>query len=324
MSETMTCAVAADGERVHRYVAGTLAPEEVAEFETHVLGCAECQAAVREGATVRSALRAAPIGRATGRTARRPLWWAVPLAVAAGASVWLVAGREGALARLGRVAVAPEFAGVTVRSDADSTSRLTDSGMAAYSGGRYREAARLLVAVPAEERTPGVRFYLGVATLLDGAPAQHVGDDVPCDPVDECLQRGAGWHPSAADGRQRAGERLLHDIARVFQVAEGACRDDLQAPRQYLRQGGHRRVGHRSVGGSHGGRRYPATHLPIGRPRKRVGAQHAAPLHPHDPTVRLQSASTPSTNGLGTAPGTASAGGGGGSKPSGGSISISW
>jgi hypothetical protein len=42
MSETLTCAVAVDGERVHRYVAGTLEPDAVAEFETHLLGCAEC------------------------------------------------------------------------------------------------------------------------------------------------------------------------------------------------------------------------------------------------------------------------------------------
>src|SRR5439155_20980800 len=62
-----------------------------------------------------------------------------------------------------------------------------------------------------------------------------------------------------------------------------------------------------------------------------VGAQHAAPLHEsYCPTVHLsvcptvQSASTSSGNGLGTAPGTVSGGGGGGWNPSGGSISISW
>ena len=45
------------------------------------------------------------------------------------------------------------------------------------------------------------------------------------------------------------------------------------------------------------------------------------------PTVRprvVQSASTSSVNGLGTAPVTGSGGGGGGWNPSGGSISISW
>jgi len=35
MSETVTCSVAAEGDRVHRYVAGTLGLEDAAEFETH-------------------------------------------------------------------------------------------------------------------------------------------------------------------------------------------------------------------------------------------------------------------------------------------------
>jgi len=171
MNEILTCAVAADGERIHRYVAGTLSADELAEFETHLLGCAECQMAVREGATVRSALRAAPMGRPAGPRAPGRLWWAVPLAVAAGGAVWLVAGREDALARLGRVAVAPEFAGVMVRRDTDSASRLADRGMGEYRDQRYGEAARLLAAVPAAERAAGLQFYLGVATLLAGAPA---------------------------------------------------------------------------------------------------------------------------------------------------------
>ena len=135
----------------------------------HLLGCAECQTAVREGAGVAAALRrvSAPIADPV-RVGRR-FWWAVPLAVAA-AALWLIVGREGPLARLGRVSEAPAFAGVPVRGNADSTSMLADSGMTAYVHGRYRQAVRLLAAVPAEEATPGLRFYLGVATLLSGMP----------------------------------------------------------------------------------------------------------------------------------------------------------
>jgi hypothetical protein len=175
MSEIVTCSVAADGERVHRYVAGTLELDAVAEFETHLLGCAECQAAVREGVAVAAALRriSAPVVD-TVRVSRRRRWWAVPLAAAAAGVLWLVVGREGPLARLGRVSEAPAFAGVPVRGDADSLSRLADSGMTVYGAGRYREAARLLGAVAAEDRTPALSFYLGVATLLSGNPAGAV------------------------------------------------------------------------------------------------------------------------------------------------------
>jgi hypothetical protein len=165
----MTCSISADGERVHCYVAGTLEPDAVAEFETHLLGCAECQRAVRDGVSVRAALRVAEAGRGGRRSRARLLWWSIPLAAAAGAA-WLVIGREGPLARLGRIAQAPTFAGVAVRGDADSLSQLTDSGIAAYQQGRYRHAAWLLGAVPEEERSAGLRFYLGVATLLAGSP----------------------------------------------------------------------------------------------------------------------------------------------------------
>lgn len=171
MSENMTCAVAADGERIHRYVAGTLEPSAVAEFETHVLGCAECQAAVREGATVAAALRRSPAGLRPIPVRRRRARWAVPLVAAAAGAVWLVLGREDPLARLGRVNEPPAFAGVPVRGDADSVSRLADSGMTAYAAGRFAEAARLLGSVPVPDRTPGLVFYLGVATLLSGHPA---------------------------------------------------------------------------------------------------------------------------------------------------------
>lgn len=175
MSETLTCAVAADGEYVHRYVAGTLADDEATEFETHLLGCAECQAAVREGMVVASALRST-LAVGVDRTAARrsALWWAVPLAAAAAGALWFVVGHEGPLARLGRVSEAPAFAGVPVRTDGDSLSRLADGGMAAYRDGCYREAARLLGAVPEAERTAGLRFYLGIASLLAGAPQDAV------------------------------------------------------------------------------------------------------------------------------------------------------
>jgi hypothetical protein len=197
MSGTTTCGISADGERVHRYVAGTLEPDAVAEFETHLLGCAECQRAVRDGVAVGAALRVARAGGGGRRSRRRLLWWSIPLAAAAGAA-WLVIGREGPVARLGRIAQAPTFAGVAVRGDADSLTLLTDSGIAAYQQGRYRDAARLLGAMPEEERTPGLRFFLGVATLLAGSPRDATRQlaDVPAESpyaAEARFYRAKGW-----------------------------------------------------------------------------------------------------------------------------------
>ena len=69
---------------VHRYVAGKLSPGEIAAFEQHMLGCAHCQTAVREGSVIRSALLMAPAGGSAARPAwRRILVWGMPLAAAA-------------------------------------------------------------------------------------------------------------------------------------------------------------------------------------------------------------------------------------------------
>ncbi len=215
MSETLTCVVAADGERVHRYVAGTLELDAVTDFETHLLGCAECQAAVREGAVVGVALRGmAAVGVAPSAPRRLGLWWAVPLAAAAAGVLWLVVGREGPLARLGRVAEAPAFAGVPVRGDADRFTRLADSGMAAYQDGRYREAARLLGAVPEEERTSGLRFFLGVATLLAGSP-QNAARQLADVSADSPYAAEAHFYRAKAWLRLGQGDSALVELAAV-------------------------------------------------------------------------------------------------------------
>ena len=223
MSQITGCVVAADGERIHRYVAGTLESETVAEFEMHLLGCAECQAAVREAAGVAAALRrvSAPVVDSV-RVRRGSFWWAVPLAAAAGI-LWLVVSREGPLARLGRVSRAPAFAGVAVRSDVDSTGLLADSGMAAYVHGRYREAAHLLAAVPAEERTPGVRFYLGIATLLGGAP-QDAARRLAEVPVESPYSAEARFYRAKAWLRLGRADSALVELAGVPKDAAVAVR----------------------------------------------------------------------------------------------------
>jgi tetratricopeptide (TPR) repeat protein len=163
MTTTVECPTRAQGDAVHRYVAGTLAPAEVEAFEIHLLDCEACQGAVREGAAVRAGLRAGP-----GR--RFPvLGWSVPLAAAA-ALVWLVWPASDPLRRLGRVDAVPTFEGLAVRADPDSAARLADRGMAAYAAGDFGEAARLLGSAAALDPSPAIRFFLGISRLRTGEP----------------------------------------------------------------------------------------------------------------------------------------------------------
>lgn len=140
------------------YAAGMLAPGHVEEFEDHLIGCAECQAAVREALTLSAAL--------DDRGAR------LRLRVGLGAAAVIVLALGTALAwpadpvrRLGAVGSVPEFRGLDVRSDPDSVSALGDRGMAAYVAGDFEQAAALLGRAAADAAEPGVHFFLGISQL---------------------------------------------------------------------------------------------------------------------------------------------------------------
>jgi tetratricopeptide (TPR) repeat protein len=167
MRNDVPCRNAENGEVVHRYVAGTLPPDELERFEVHLLDCTACQEAVRESATLRAALRRGAVGDRRSRA----LAWAAPLAAAAAMAVWLLLPSEGSLERLGRVDEVPGFAGLAVRSGADSAAALADDGMAAYGERDYERAAELLSAAVARgASSPGVAFFLGIARLQSGSP----------------------------------------------------------------------------------------------------------------------------------------------------------
>ncbi len=170
MSTTLSCPTARDGDTVHRYVAGTLDPSEVEALEIHLLECASCQEAVREGVAIRQAL-----GNG-GSTSRRPrlLRWVAPVAAAAAIAAWVMLRPVDPLARLGRVDVVPGFEGLAVRAEADSGTALADRGMAAYLAGDFREAARLLGEASELDPAPAVHFFLGIARLKIGASADAI------------------------------------------------------------------------------------------------------------------------------------------------------
>ena len=170
MNGSTTCADAEARDLVHRYVAGTLEPDERDRFETHLLECAACQEAVIQGIAVRAALR-----EESGGSRRPPVMaWAIPLAAAATLAVWLILPSESAVERLGRVDQLPSFSGLPVRATADSAALLTDRGMAAYQDGDYRRAADLLAAAYRADSSIAVGFFLGVTQLKMGSAERAV------------------------------------------------------------------------------------------------------------------------------------------------------
>ena len=164
MTVESECDLRDGGESAARYVAGTLAPQEVDTFERHLLECSSCQRAIHEAVAVRSALHRRP-SRRIGLAA------ATTLAAAAVAALLLPLGQD-RLQRLGRVGEdLPRFEGLPVRSDPDAAASLADSGMDLYARGDYAAAAALLERAVEGDPTPGTWFFLGIARLKsDDAP----------------------------------------------------------------------------------------------------------------------------------------------------------
>jgi anti-sigma factor RsiW len=172
MSDEFLCPTREDTDHAHRYVAGTLPPDERDAFEAHLLECERCQRAVREGAAIRAALtHEAPAGEAaleegSGLWSPR-LVAAATLAAAAAIALWFVLP-GGELEALGRVAP-PVMEPLPVRAEADSAAILAARGMTAYREGDYGAAASLLARAVDAEPAPGTRFFLGIARLLTGS-----------------------------------------------------------------------------------------------------------------------------------------------------------
>ncbi|MGQ0642119.1 MAG: tetratricopeptide repeat protein [Gemmatimonadaceae bacterium] len=161
----MSCNEAND-DRVAAYVAGVLPEDELAVFESHLLGCDACRDAVRQAAVIRRALDT------RGRSTARPAFvWVAGIVAAASIAFFAIPWPPSPLVRLG--AISPhEFHGAVVRSSADSTGMIIDRGMAAYSAGDFRSAARDLAAAAASDSSPALSFYLGVALLMRNDPAR--------------------------------------------------------------------------------------------------------------------------------------------------------
>lgn len=231
MSMAEACTVAAGHDRIHRYVAGTLTPEELDAFEPHLLDCATCQSQVRQGFAIRAALG----GTAAAAPRPRRAWrWLLAAAPAAALAALYVATRPAdpfdALARAG---APPPFAGLAVRDASDSGTTFINRAMAAYAGGRWAEAAVLLERA-GEAATPPVRYYQGAALLQSHQPARALAplDQAAAGPyaAEARLLRAKAWlalkradsalvdldRASAAGGAVAAHARALADSVRAI------------------------------------------------------------------------------------------------------------
>lgn len=157
------------------YLSGTLDETATREFELHMVDCAACQAALREGAALRTALRNSASGAPARATPSRSIRWVLPVAAALVlAALSLLRDRASPLERLGRVDSPPALAVLSVRGDADSAASLVARGMDSYRSGRYAEAARLFSTADSIAPTEAIAFYRGVSALLGGDPAGGV------------------------------------------------------------------------------------------------------------------------------------------------------
>lgn len=165
-----------DDDRVAQYVAGTLPPDDVEDFEQHLLACSSCRDMVRIGAATRSALVASdahPRRRRVLQFAWLPAAAVIVLAV-------LATRRESRWNALGSVQAAP-FAGAPLRPSVDSTTALVDSGMRAYQAADFAEATAKLRRAARADSSPALRFFLGVSLLMrnDAAAAIQALRDIP-------------------------------------------------------------------------------------------------------------------------------------------------
>jgi tetratricopeptide (TPR) repeat protein len=152
--------VITDSDLPARYVSGRVSGSERDDFETHLLSCARCCAAVEEAATIRSALRA--------RKRMRRLAAAAPFAAVA----LLLIGvrlRPSDVRRLGRVN-APSMEVMEVRGSADSGAVATARAVALYRERRYPEAASAAAHAYRLNQQTGTAFLSGAAYLMAGAP----------------------------------------------------------------------------------------------------------------------------------------------------------
>jgi TolA-binding protein len=156
-----------ESDAAQRYVAGTLPDREIAAFEQHLLGCAECREEVQSGAAISAALRSTP---ATARAAKLRLPW-VAASLAAAAVIVVAMWPRDSLRQLARLDTPPRFERLAVRSAATPTDALVDSAMDAYAAGDYAAARERFASLPDGTGGSGAQFFYGAAALADGEPA---------------------------------------------------------------------------------------------------------------------------------------------------------
>lgn len=213
MTRIQCAALEASGV-ISSYIAGTSSVAETAAFERHLVGCADCQSAVRLGVAIRRSVVAEPAQRFS-----RPMMTRMAM-LAAAAVVVVVAGtmlaRGQRIRALGALASPPAYGGIPVRADLGRADSLFGDGMRLYGEGRYADAAQQLRAArtAGADSTP-TSFFIGAAALVDGDATAAIHD------LAIVIRRGAS--PYAAEAHYYEAKAWLlkgrADSARAHLVA---------------------------------------------------------------------------------------------------------
>lgn len=169
------CGVFDERDFHSRYVAETLTPADVETFERHMIGCSQCQQAVRMSAGIRAQLR-----RGEPRKPSRPSGSGIPFftSIAIAAAIMLVAGmqllNESRVRHLGLLREAPGYAGIAVRSAPPSGDSAFTEAMRLYLKGDFDAARRMLKEAQRTTRdSVPSSFFIGAIDLMrgNGVPA---------------------------------------------------------------------------------------------------------------------------------------------------------
>lgn len=149
-------------ETATRYAAGTLPEPELPAFESHLVGCARCQDAVRFSDTLRLEL-----GSTRTRRRWKPTAILGALAAAAAVTFVLISPQRDPVRELGRLAAGPAYGGVVVRADDAPADSIFAHGMDLYARGNYSGADTVLKrarVAGADSALTG--FFIGASLLM--------------------------------------------------------------------------------------------------------------------------------------------------------------
>jgi hypothetical protein len=186
---TTACTITNREDLARHYARGALDARAHEEFETHLVGCEQCQREVRMASAVQVALGDKPLA-----LSRQESWLPVAVSGLASAAAVIVAvvvlrsPRD--VAPLGEINVPPAYLGVAVRG---GEAQDFESAMRLYDAGRWLESHRALSTTAATTAAPDAAwFFAGASALMLGQNQSAI------DAFDRVIALGTGPYTNEA------------------------------------------------------------------------------------------------------------------------------